>query len=115
MPHIIIECSESIAKVLPFEQLAPKIHETLVLMLPTELSNCKSRLLSSSQYLIGNDPQRHFLNMTLKILPGRPPETKKIIAQKILALLEQHTPTSNVSISLEIIEIDALNYYKINK
>ena len=115
MPHIIFECSEQIATTLPFKELAPKIHQFLTDTLPTEYANCKTRMISSSQYLIGNNPKQNFLHLTLKILPGRSPEIKNKVAHTLLEMLNQTISLSNVSLTLEIIEIDTNNYFKLNK
>lgn len=115
MPHIIIECSEQIATILAFEELAPKIHQFLTDTLPTEYANCKTRIVSSSQYLIGGNPKQNFLHVTLKILPGRSPEIKNKVAHTLLEMLNQNISLTNVVLSLEIIEIDTNNYFKLNK
>jgi 5-carboxymethyl-2-hydroxymuconate isomerase len=115
MPHLIIECNESLAKTLPFKQLALQLHEILARSLPTNLDNCKSRMLTVSEHLIGDRPQKNFLHITLKILPGRNEAIKNSISQDILSLLSQKISISNLSLSLEIIEINPVNYFKVER
>lgn len=114
MPHLIFECSEEIKSKIAFEPMFLELHTMLSDLLPTQLSSCKSRVVSSRDYLVGDDENSLFIHVTIKILPGRTAEVKDITGKKALLLLKQVVNELNledVSISIEMVDLSA-NYYK---
>jgi 5-carboxymethyl-2-hydroxymuconate isomerase len=112
MPHIIIECSQHIAKSLDFKNLAQDINQYLAQALPTQVSHCKSRLLPYADYLVGDKTQTSFLHVTLKILPGRTLDLQKAVGEKLMKILNQYIQDKEIAISIEIIELKAETYFK---
>lgn len=114
MPHLIFECSEEIKSKISFEPIFFELHTMLADFLPTQISDCKSRVFSSREYLVGDDKQNLFIHVTIKILPGRTAEVKDITGKKVLTFLKKivnDLDIVKVSISVEIVDLCA-NYYK---
>lgn len=108
MPHLVFECSETVFTTLAFQTMFVEFHQMLAALLPTQLSSCKSRLLLSNQYLVGNDTNNLFLHLTIKILPGRSLEVKQAVVAQGLEIIKNYLAKralSNVSISIEIIDL----------
>lgn len=94
MPHIVLECSDNIIEK-DFESLLLSIHHTLSENLPTDLSNCKSRVIRCTDVVMGNgDKNQAFVHVTISILKGRSAELLKQVSTLIMNQLVNAFPTS---------------------
>ena len=116
MPHLILECSESVANVMACEPFFSQLHQYLADTLPSDVANCKSRVIAYDRYYIGNNFEHGcFVHLTIKIMPGRASAIKKNIGQAILTMLHDRMQTHSlgeVSLSVELIDLSD-HYFKI--
>lgn len=116
MPHLILECSDNIAAINDFKTLFQQLHQLLAAALPTQISSCKSRVITYGKYYIGaNFENNSFLHLTIKIMPGRTDAVKSSVGKQVLNILNQliqDLNISNAAISVEIIDLTT-NYFKI--
>lgn len=115
MPHLILECSDNISNIIPFETIFTQLHQLLSTALPTQISSCKGRVITHDKYFIGADFSKNsFLHLTIKIMPGRSDEVKQKVGKGVLKTLEDLTNDlnlNNVPISVELIDLNT-HYFK---
>ena len=113
MPHLILEASANIiASNAKIKQTLNDCQNLLVAKLPTQLSNCKSRLILHDLFIVGDgNEQNAFIHLTVKIMKGRSQELLSEIAQKLKQILINDFSKSsdhlNLASSVEIIEMNA--------
>ncbi|MCE2951231.1 MAG: 5-carboxymethyl-2-hydroxymuconate Delta-isomerase [Alphaproteobacteria bacterium] len=114
MPHIIIEFSKGACEKPTLESFFERAHNFVVEALPTQLSSCKSRALEHTIFRVGEgNPEDAFIHLTLKVLPGRAPETLEKVSQGLLTLLSEHLKKEGVTHKKTglSVEIQELSYY----
>lgn len=115
MPHLILECSDKIASNIDLKSIFNHLHQYLAENLPTHVTSCKSRVRIYDNYFIGNAFENNlFMHLTLKILPGRSPETKNRVCEYIHRYLKgliRNCDHEKTSISIELLELSAF-YFK---
>lgn len=117
MPHLILEASANIMETNDkFKQSLRDLQSLLVEKLPTQLDNCKSRVIIHDLFVLGDDNSNNaFIHLTVKILQGRSPELLAEISHQLQEILKiNHTKSRehlNLSISVEICELSS-NYAK---
>ena len=107
MPHQTIEYSANLEAELDITELIRVMHDTAL-----PLGGLRTRAVAREYYRIADShPDNTFINVVLRIAPGRSNEIKKdagdILFETLTNYLESiysHTP---VAISLEIQELDA--------
>ncbi len=109
MPHIVLECSDNIIEK-DFKSLLLSIHHTLSENLPTDLSNCKSRVVRCEDVVMGNgDKNQAFVHVTISVLKGRSAELLKKISTMILEQVANALQTSAkqyvLQLSIAILEL----------
>lgn len=85
MPHIILESSDNISNNLPFEDLFNQLHILRADTRPTQISSCKSRVITHKRYFVVTD-YNAFLQLTIKLLSGCSNEVKQTVGQEVLEL-----------------------------
>lgn len=118
MPHLILEMSDNIvAEKNRFNELFQKAHAILVEHLPpAKINGCKSRTIAYPTYHVGDGkPEKAFIHVTLKILPGRDDLMVRSAAQALMQLFESHFAESmeqlKLQITLEVVELSKHYYY----
>ena len=116
MPHIILELSDNVIEKDLTEILA-QIHQILTLILPTQLENCKSRVIRHQNFLVGNgNSDNAFIHLSIEVLASRTKEILDLVANKITAILLNYFIESSKKLNLHIsIAIKDLpeTYYKL--
>lgn len=117
MPQLILEFSANILEKENIELLFQDLHSILSKTLPTDLDSCKSRLYFTDTYCVGNGQSNNaFIHITLKVMPGRSPDTLKTLGDSMMELLKNYFSESlkklNLQVTLEIIELQK-TYFKI--
>lgn len=112
MPHCIVEYSRSLE-----QQGAPAAWVDAVFQGVLEAgiapaSAIKVRGIGYEHYCIGG-PEDDFLHVSLRLLPGRTPETKQQLTAGVMAQLEQ-LGLSQTAISVEICEMEADSYVRLS-
>jgi 5-carboxymethyl-2-hydroxymuconate isomerase len=116
MPHLIIEHSHNLIEKQNLTGLLAQCHQLLAELLPTDINNCKSRVLAYEEYQVGNgDTNNAFVHFNLKILAGRTEDTLnhagKTLMQVAYDYFHQSNAKLNLQISIEISEL-ASTYFK---
>ena len=114
MPHLTIEYSNNLATVITPALLRIANHALLETG-QFEETDIKSRALPFDCFAIGtSDTPRGFVAARLAILSGRSADTKREIAQALLAALEAAIKpgTLALQVSVEIVDIDRDSYAK---
>lgn len=108
MPHCVIQCPESLSELIDFDVLVKAVHDITEQSGLFSLGDVKSRLVTSTHYLVGGEVQ-HYLHVVCHILSGRTVLQRKRLADDITTVLCQHLPTVKM-ISVEVREIEKRVY-----
>lgn len=114
MPHLVIECSNKISNLINSNIIFPELHKYIVKNLPTDISTCKSRVIVYDNYYVAENNNNEFINITLKILPGRSSEIKEKIGKYLLGYFKEIANKNidfNTSVSVEIADLSSF-YFK---
>jgi 5-carboxymethyl-2-hydroxymuconate isomerase len=111
VPHIIVEYSANLDEVLPIAKLVADVHRAVLATGTFKLGAVRTRAARRDIYAIADgDPQNAFINVIAKIGRGRAPETRRALAEAIMALLDRETATlaasRGLALSVYVEEID---------
>ncbi len=112
MPHQTIEYSANLEPELDIEALVRVLHETAAGIDALPVGGLRTRAVARQHYRIADGhPDNGFINVFLRIAPGRPFEVRKAAGQDLFrALCDYLEPiysSSPLAISYEIQELDA--------
>jgi len=112
MPHQTIEYSANLEPELDIEALLTVLHETAAGIDALPVGGLRTRAVARQHYRIADGhPDNGFINVFLRIAPGRPFEVRKAAGEKLFrALCDYLEPvysSSPLAISYEIQELDA--------
>ncbi len=125
MPHVIIEHSSNIPKIL-VKSLQAEIQNIMTSIVEGnfDADQCKARSFGFDEYLVGKSDQSSasFLHITIKILSGRSTEVRKKLAEKIsdfaqkifAELVSKGLDTKRCDISVDVVEMDRDVYQKLS-
>ncbi len=119
MPHQIIEYSANLGTRIDIDALVTVLHETAADIDALPVGGLRTRAVAREHYRIADGhPDNQFVNVMLRLAPGRPPEVRKAAGERLFAALcDFLAPTfasSPLAISYEIQEIDAELRWKQN-
>jgi 5-carboxymethyl-2-hydroxymuconate isomerase len=111
MPHVICEYSANLDKKIQIDALLETLHSAMMRTGAAELGGLRTRADRRDHYRIAdNDPANGFVNVTIRVAKGRPPETRRLIAETVFADARKHLEsvyaTSPFVLSVEVQEID---------
>jgi len=111
MPHVICEYSTNLEKKIEIDALLETLHSAMMRTGAAELDGLRTRADRRDQYRIAdNDPANGFVNVTIRVAKGRPPETRRRIVETVFADARKHLEavfaTSPFVLSVEVQEID---------
>ncbi len=87
MPHLTLEYSSNLE--FEIQPLLARLHSELVVTGAVSLKAIKSRAVRRSEYRVADgNPDYAFVFVSLLILEGRPPEVKRELAQRVMAVLK---------------------------
>ncbi len=112
MPHQTIEYSANLEPGLDIEALVRVLHETAANIDALPIGGLRTRAVARQHYRIADGhPDNAFINVFLRIAPGRSFDVRKAAGEKLFqALCEYLEPiysSSPLAISYEIQELDA--------
>jgi 5-carboxymethyl-2-hydroxymuconate isomerase len=112
MPHQTIEYSANLEPELDIEALVRVLHETAANIDALPIGGLRTRAVARQHYRIADGhPDNAFINVFLRIAPGRSFDVRKAAGEKLFqALCEYLEPiyaSSPLAISYEIQELDA--------
>ncbi|MGH8052926.1 MAG: 5-carboxymethyl-2-hydroxymuconate Delta-isomerase [Stenotrophomonas sp.] len=114
MPHLTLEYSNNLATAITPAVLRAA-NQALMRTGQFQEMDIKTRAIGFDLFAIGTaDTARGFVTAKLSILSGRSAETKREIAQTLLAALETAIPADGweLQTSVEILDIDRDSYAK---
>ena len=119
MPHQTIEYSANLEEHVNIEALVRTLHETAAGIDALPVGGLRTRAVARAHYCIADGhPDNQFVNIVLRIAPGRPPETKRAAGELLFRtacdFLSQTYEESPLAISFEIQELDAEYRWKQN-
>jgi 5-carboxymethyl-2-hydroxymuconate isomerase len=111
MPHVICEYSANLEKKIKIDALLETLHSAMMRTGAAELGGLRTRADRRDQYRIAdNDPANGFVNVTIRVAKGRPPEKRRLIAETVFADARKHLDsvyaTAPFVLSVEVQEID---------
>ena len=111
MPHVICEYSANLDDKVRIDALLETLHGALMRTRVAELAGVRTRAARREHYRIAdNDPANGFINITIRVAKGRPPETRRLVAETLFAAASKHLEsvlaTSPLALSVEVQEID---------
>ena len=112
MPHLTIEYSENLAENIEISKLVKVMHDSSASIEALPLGGLRTRASRREFYLIADgDSSNTFVNVVLRIAPGRSDEVKKQAGEKLFSALKDFFDlffqSSPIALSLEIQELDA--------
>ncbi len=123
MPHLIVECSENLAKAVALDDLVRALHEAAIATGVFPLGGIRTRVHVCRHYRIADgDPKHAFAHVEMRIARGRDLATRKRAGEQVFSELREGLAavgtTNTLALSLEINEIDpetALRYNDIHE
>mgnify|MGYP000001357682 FL=1 len=118
MPHFILEYSANLQPKLVFQDLFKALHDYMVSTDAFPLGGIRSRAIRCEDYRVADGRDEFaFINLNLKIGPGRDMALKKAVAEQIFKIfcdwMAPITATDYCQISFEMTELDPV--LKFNK
>ena len=112
MPHQTIEYSANLEPALDIEALVKTLHETAASIDALPIGGLRTRAVAREHYRIADGhPDNTFINVFLRIAPGRPFDVRKAAGEKLFQALcdylEEIYTSTPLAISYEIQELDA--------
>ncbi len=110
MPHIIVEYSKNLEKIIKIPELISDLHNKLSEQ-GIDKSRIKSRAIACNHVVVGNKgASAYMMHLTLLILEGRDLATKKAFGDPLYEIMNDYAP-DNCAATLEIREMNPQTYY----
>ena len=111
MPHVICEYSANLDDKIRIDALLATLHDAMLGTGVAEAAGLRTRAARREHVRIAdNDPANGFVNVTIRLAKGRPPETRKQVGAALFAAASQHLEdvfaTTPLALSVEVQEID---------
>ena len=111
MPHLTIEYSKNLEESIEILNLIKIMHDTAASIEALPLGGLRTRAAPREFYLIADgDSSNTFVNVALRIAPGRSDDVKKEAGKRLFNALreffEQFFQSHPIALSLEIQELD---------
>ncbi|MER7550890.1 5-carboxymethyl-2-hydroxymuconate Delta-isomerase [Streptomyces anulatus] len=110
MPQITVDYSGTLAESFDRQAFALALHPLVVTTVNARPEACKTRFRKVEDFVIGAETEGHaVLHIEIRLLHGRPDETKIRLANAVLALIAaQVEPADGVTLhsSVEIPDLD---------
>lgn len=112
MPHTTIEYSANVADHHDIDALVETVHATMIELGLAGVGAHRTRAVERVRYRIGDGtPEYAFVAITVRLGPGRSPETKQEVITRVLDAAESRLATEGdrllIAWSMEVQEIDA--------
>lgn len=111
MPHLIIDCSESILSLVDPDELMRSVYdaaESTGLFAKSGVGGIKVRLRPYTHFL-NVDGHEHFVHVFANIMEGRTQEQKKAFSEKVVCTLKRLLPAVDI-ISMNVREFEKATY-----
>ncbi|MCV2883207.1 5-carboxymethyl-2-hydroxymuconate Delta-isomerase [Aestuariibacter sp. AA17] len=111
MPSCIIEYSKGVRDLIAPRSIVESVHLSAIQSALFSTKDIKTRASICKHYKVG-DGNDEFIHVVLSIMPGRTESQKARLSQTVAENLAE-LPLTNISITVQVIEIDASSYTKI--
>ncbi|MBO9493935.1 5-carboxymethyl-2-hydroxymuconate Delta-isomerase [Thalassotalea sp. G20_0] len=111
MPHCIIEYSRPLEAIVSPEALMESVYQGAVSSGLFDTSAIKVRALPYDHYRVGTEQGIRFIHVTARILSGRSLQQKQELSGILLDAVEG-TPLDNVSITVDVVDMERTVYAK---
>jgi 5-carboxymethyl-2-hydroxymuconate isomerase len=111
MPHVTVEYSANLKNRIDIVKLIETVHQAALRSGVFEVAAVRTRAACRDHYVIADGhPDNAFVAISVRVAPGRPPETRRRVGQEIFEaaceFLKNVYETTPLAISLEVQEID---------
>lgn len=111
MPHLIVEYSTNLDQRISIRDLLKCVHEAALASGVFKIGGIRTRAEPRDLYIVADgDPDNAFIHIEGRIGKGRDAETRRRLAETLLAVLRDQTKnvleTSGLGLTVEIREID---------
>ncbi|MES2204530.1 MAG: hypothetical protein V4496_04830 [Pseudomonadota bacterium] len=90
MPVVHFEYTHNLAIDAQVKPFLKEVHTALVEIIKTDLFTCRSTIACHQDYLIGDGDHRNaFIQLSIRMLPGRSKETKDKLGHELFAMIKQ--------------------------
>ncbi len=112
MPHLTVEYSNNLEADIDIDALIRVLHDTAANIEALPVGGLRTRAVARKHYRIADGhPDNAFVNLVLRIAPGRSFDVRKAVGEALFQALCHHLEpiysSSAIAISLEIQELDA--------
>lgn len=116
MPVVCFEYTDNLAIDNQVHGFLKETHAELVEIIKTDLLTCRSTITRHQDYLIGNgDPNNAFIQLSIRMLPGRSKEIKNQLGHQLLAMIKQtfnkEIEKNETQIRVYLTEVEKDYYY----
>lgn len=111
MPHIIIEATSSIARLVDLQTLTHTVHQAACGIEGFPTAGVRTRLHVAEHFCLAeNADDGAFVHANIRIGPGFTSEARRAgaeaVADSLSRLLAPHLPSTPISLSVEVTELD---------
>ena len=119
MPHLIVEYSANLEARISVRDLLKRVHEAALASGVFKIGGIRTRAERRDLYIVADgDPDNAFIHIEGRIGKGRDAETRKRLAETLLAVLRDQTKsvfeTTGLGLTVEIREIDDTASVRLN-
>lgn len=116
MPALSFEYTANLAIDEKIRSFLLETHQTLVEIIKTDLTTCRSSIMRVADFVIADgDPKHAFIKLTINMLPGRTEEVKnltgKTLLKKIHTVFSEEIKQFETQIRVYLVDIDKPHYY----
>jgi 5-carboxymethyl-2-hydroxymuconate isomerase len=119
MPHITVEYSANLEPEVGIQELLVRLHHEALDTGVFPIGGLRTRAERRDLYVVADgDPRHGFIAVLVRIGEGRPAETRKDVAARLMAVLERETAEAwrsrGLALTVEVQEIDGTASLKTN-
>jgi 5-carboxymethyl-2-hydroxymuconate isomerase len=116
MPVVSLEYTNNLAIGAQVKPFLKEVHNILVEIIKTDLLTCRSTITCHEDYVIGDsDPRNAFIQLSIRMLPGRSKETKDELGHRLFTMIKQafskEIEKHTTQVRVYLTEVDRDYYY----
>ncbi len=111
MPHLIIEYTSNLADKIDIDRFVEALHKVAAEMPEIPMEGLRTRAIEHTRYRVADGhPANAFVHVVLRLRPGRAPEVKRSIGDRLFAAVTEYLApvcaSSPLGITMELQDID---------
>ena len=120
MPVTLLEYTDNLAIGEKIKSFLLRAHESLVAIIKTDLTTCRSTITKHQDYVVGDgDAKNAFIQLSVRILPGRSEATKQELGNHLLKAIHgtfgDEITRLKTQVRVCLTEVDLNHYYGITQ